>query len=113
MTDARHVRSPGFEMAANFNGQGSTIRLAGELDLSVAPRLEQKLNEARAAHSKRIVVDMNELSFIDSAGIQALIGTTHSGGTEGCELVLARPTGQVRRLLELAGLDKWVTIVED
>jgi anti-sigma B factor antagonist len=113
MTDAQRVRPPGFELAANFNGQGCTIRLAGELDLSVAQRLEQALNEAREAGPKRIVVDMSELAFIDSAGIQPLVGTKRSAGGHGSELVLAKPAGQVRRFLELAGLDKWMTIVED
>jgi anti-sigma B factor antagonist len=113
MTDVERVRPPEFQLAANFNGQGCTIRLAGELDAAVAARLELALTEAQEAEAKRIVVDVEELSFIDSAGIQALVGAKRSADSDGWEFVLARPAGHVRRIFDLAALDKVVTIVED
>lgn len=42
------------------------IRIEGELDLSECPRLEQALRRGEASHATRILLDLEELTFVDA-----------------------------------------------
>ena len=56
-----------------------------------------------------VVVDLADLTFMDSSGLAALVlarSRVVAGGRG--ELVLTRPTGIVRRVLEIVGLSAWV-----
>ena len=52
--------------------QSSSIRLSGELDMSSAPELDRVL-EAAVEHGGAVLVDLSELTFMDSTGIQAFL----------------------------------------
>jgi anti-anti-sigma factor len=113
MTDAERVRPPGFDLVTEFGDRDFTIKLAGELDAAVVDRLEQALADAEERGTRKVVVDVAELGFIDSTGIQALIGAAQDTNGDGRSLVVARPRGDVERIFELVSLDKLVTIVHD
>jgi anti-sigma B factor antagonist len=113
MTDAGHVRPPRFEVQTEPGGPRWTIRLSGELDAAVASRLKAALAEAQAAKPQQIRVDVKNLAFIDSTGIQMLVGAKLAGADEGCELIVVRPTGDVKRIFDVIALDKLLTIVDD
>lgn len=49
------------------------ISLAGELDASVTPRFRTLVEEAEQHRARRIVLMMNELSYMSSAGIRELV----------------------------------------
>src|SRR4051795_10740591 len=51
------------------------IGMRGELDLATAPRLCVRIDAARRAGSRRMVVDLTTAVFCDSAGLRALIGS--------------------------------------
>lgn len=74
------------------------FRLVGELDLSSAPALTDALGELEADGS--IVLDLQELTFIDSSGVHAIF--THAVAREG--LVLANPSPEIVRTLEIMGI---------
>jgi anti-anti-sigma factor len=75
------------------------FRLVGELDLSTAPVLTDALVELETDGS--IVLDLQELTFIDSSGIYAIF--TQAKAREG-QLVLANPSAEVVRTLEIMGI---------
>jgi anti-anti-sigma factor len=75
------------------------FRLVGELDLSSAPVLTDALGELETDGS--VVLDLQELTFIDSSGIHAIF--MHAVGREG-QLVLANPSPDVVRTLEIMGI---------
>jgi len=79
------------------------LRLAGELDLFTSSQLALALAEVDDMHS--VLVDLSELTFIDSAGIGVLL-TFLGSGTGAQQLVLMNPSEPVRRALEIAGLDQ-------
>jgi anti-sigma B factor antagonist len=79
---------------------GSGLRLAGELDLSSAELLTDAL-EPKLAAGGRIVLDLSELQFMDSTGLQVLIRSTLTLGDRGT-IVLAHAGNLVRSILELA-----------
>jgi anti-sigma B factor antagonist len=81
------------------------IRLAGELDMSTVPVLEERLREARAAGGRRLVVDLSGLEFIDSTGLTLLVRRGRGAQQDGYDLALVRGEPRVHRLFELTGLD--------
>jgi anti-anti-sigma factor len=83
--------------------QSSSIRLSGELDMSSAPELDRVL-EAAVEHGGAVLVDLSELTFMDSTGINAFLKAALSLSGRGC-LVLHGEQDRVRRILDLVGVD--------
>jgi anti-anti-sigma factor len=75
------------------------FRLVGELDLSSVPTLTDALDELETEGA--VVLDLRELTFIDSSGIHAIF--TQALAREG-KLVLANPSAEVVRTLEIMGI---------
>ena len=87
-------------LAVSDLGSGDGLRVAGELDLSSAPHLTDAL-DPRIERGGRIVLDVSDLTFMDSTGLQVLIRSALSLGDRG-SIVLRRPGNLVRSILELA-----------
>ena len=91
--------------------EGYTIcRPIGELDAFTVSQFRQALSEM--ASSKRLLIDMSGIPFVDSAGLGALIGGIRRTRELGGEVAVAcnRPT--LVRLLRTTGFDRIVTVVE-
>jgi anti-anti-sigma factor len=76
------------------------LRLAGELDASTVPVYERLLDTADGL-DRDVVVEADELTFIDSSGLHALLTTQRRVEGSGHRVVLRRPSRRLRRLLEL------------
>ncbi|MBA3747461.1 MAG: STAS domain-containing protein [Solirubrobacterales bacterium] len=87
-------------------GDVHTIGLAGEVDIATAAQVEQELLRAEATDVTAIVLDLGELSFIDSTGIRMLVMADARSRANGCRLTLRRPPQSVLRVLRLAGVEK-------
>ncbi|MBV9167377.1 MAG: STAS domain-containing protein [Solirubrobacterales bacterium] len=84
-----------------MNGRGTPwIRLSGELDLASVPQLKRTLGIA-AVRARRIVLDLRELSFMDSSGLHLIIDATNRQRQAGGSLLLVRGPHQIDRLFEL------------
>ncbi|HET7929660.1 MAG TPA: STAS domain-containing protein [Actinomycetota bacterium] len=83
--------------------QGKSIRLAGELDMSSASQLHEVLDVA-VAHGGTILVDLSELTFMDSTGINVFLRAAISLRGRGC-LILHGEQDRVRRVFDLIRLD--------
>lgn len=86
------------------------VVLEGEIDLCAAPEFEASLTRLGAGHSKPIVVDLDRVSFMDSAGVHVLLQFSLARGN-GNRLALAGGSPQVRRLLEVTGVRRYLTFV--
>lgn len=80
-----------------------SIALAGELDLSGARQLEVRLDEVEREGPERLIIDLRELSFIDSTGLRLLLQADARARERGCELVLRRGEQTVQRVFEVTG----------
>lgn len=89
--------------AASTDGVG-VLTPAGELDLSSGDVLREAIAQAAAAQP-RIVLDLHELTFMDSTGVNILIAAHQSLADAGGWLRLAAPTEPVLRTLQLVGVD--------
>ena len=86
------------------------LTLFGELDVLSAPELAQMLNDALEQPHARVMLDLNGLRFVDSAGVSVLIRAKQRAQASGRTLVLRRPTEQLERVFALVGLADWLEI---
>ncbi|MGH9306690.1 MAG: STAS domain-containing protein [Acidimicrobiales bacterium] len=91
--------------------EGYTIcRPVGELDAYTVSQFRESL--ADLASSPRLLIDMSEVPFVDSAGLGALIGGIRRAREMGGDVAVtcSRPT--LTRLLKTTGFDRIVTVAE-
>jgi anti-sigma B factor antagonist len=83
-----------------------TISVHGELDLSTAPALEGPLDEALSGEGS-LLIDLSRCEFIDSTGIALIVRAWQrlDSGENGRALVICSQNDQVRRVLEITGLE--------
>ncbi len=79
--------------------------LSGELDIASAPALRDVgVRLAREGGCERILIDMVDVSFMDSCGINALIAISNAAHESGVS-TLVDPSDRVHRLLQITALD--------
>lgn len=82
------------------------VALRGELDIGSADGLADALV---AVAGSTVVVDLSNLTFLDSTGISALVVARNRILTNGQgQLVVTRPAGIVRKALDIVGLSGWI-----
>ncbi|MEU9924931.1 STAS domain-containing protein [Streptomyces griseoluteus] len=80
------------------------LTVAGEIDHHTGDMLAQAL-DLTGTLRPRVVVDLRQVAFMDSTGINILIAAHRALTESGGWLRLASPTGVVLRTLQLVGLD--------
>ncbi len=104
-----------FEVASEELEDGiRTLTVRGELDMNTAPDLEQELDAALSDSDASIVLDLCECEFIDSTGIALIVRAWQRlEGSDGKgRLVLCSHNHQVRRLLEITGVESSIPMHE-
>ena len=84
----------------------AVVALKGRFDLLSAVDVKQRLLEVVGQGHYRLVVDLNEVGFIDSSGLGALISGLKAARSAGGDLRIARPEKQARYVLEVSTLDR-------
>ncbi len=79
------------------------LRVEGEIDIASAPLLEAELERAQGSDAETIVVDLDEVDFIDSTGLHVLIRHSALSSQNGGRLRLTEGSKQVQRLFRLTG----------
>ena len=108
---SNHDALPSFELTVQRYDSVATLVVSGELDLATVPRLSAAV--AEHGDAKVLVLDMTATTFIDSAGVRAMLQAHHRSARSGSRLVVVAGDGAVRRVLELCQLDGRLTIVSD
>ena len=81
------------------------VMVAGEVDLSTAPRLRQTILDLLAEEPPQGVrVDLAEVPLLDSTGVFVLVDTYKRAKGRGVGLTVEHPQQIVRRVLEICGL---------
>ena len=102
-----------FSVTVSTDGDRSTVALRGELDLSGVDRARQAIEQAEAGEAQLLVLDLSELDFIDSTGLEVMLRAARRAQEEGRRLIVQRPSRYVRRLLAMTAIDQSLDIVED
>jgi anti-anti-sigma factor len=94
-----------FSVHSERTDAGEHIWLVGEMDLSVIGRVDREMRRAEATDATRIVLDLEELEFLDASGIRLLLSLDARSRDNGGRLRIRRgPCPQVERILELTGV---------
>lgn len=93
-------------MQVQFDETGAVATVApeGELDLARADGLRAALLEAARA-TEAVVVDLDEVTFMDSAVLGVLVGGVKRCRKQGVTFRVVNAKGSPRRAIELTGLD--------
>jgi anti-sigma B factor antagonist len=81
------------------------VTVAGEVDISTVTRLRERLFEV-AASGAPLVVDLDQVSFIDSVGLATLVGAANRAAAHGGSLQVTCARPKIRQLVRLTGLDR-------
>jgi anti-sigma B factor antagonist len=92
--------------AVHVHTESSHVRVApvGELDIATAEQLAQHLREIRADGADRILLDLRELTFLDSSGLRTIIALDAEARRDGLELGLVQGPPAVERVFAITGL---------
>jgi len=93
-------------VVASLTRELAVVSVSGELDLYTAPRVRTGIHEAGVVGADRVIVDLSETSFIDSAALGVLVQETKRLEGRGQSLVLVNSDPRTMRVVELSGLNR-------
>ena len=92
--------------AVDEEGPARVVRVSGRLDLLSAGDMRDLLSQLCSAQAPTIVVDLGDVTVLDSSGLGALIAGLRASRQAGGDLRIARPNEQAQMVLELTRLDR-------
>jgi anti-sigma B factor antagonist len=101
-----------FRVTRRLEAGVAVVAPEGEIDLRTADAVRAELDAGRA-EAPCLVLDLREVTFMDSSGIRLLIEAQLTAERDGFDFAVVRGPGQVQRLFELAGLEGRLPIVDD
>jgi anti-sigma B factor antagonist len=106
LPERRNTVPRAFEVVASVHDKSLDVALAGELDMAATFKLEPEIERLLGAHEvRRLVIDLAGLTFVDSAGLGALLSIHDRARDGGIDITLSNPSQPVRRILDLSGTD--------
>lgn len=87
----------------NKETNGVVVTVTGRLDAVTAPDYENRLNELIAGAETGFVVDFEQLEYISSAGLRALLATAKRLKTKGGQIRFANVKGAVKEVFDISG----------
>jgi anti-anti-sigma factor len=88
-----------FDVRTETRGDTLVVRAFGELDLSVVGRFEEEVRQAVLGTVMRVLLDLSEVSFIDSTGLRAIVKAQELAAVRGKEF---RIWGEISPAIERA-----------
>ena len=95
---------PSFDLRVVRSDGRMHIAPCGELDIATSPQLEQAVSEATTEAVPELVLDLRELTFMDSTGLRTLAQASTRAQQAGTTLSIWRGPRQIERVLEISGL---------
>jgi anti-sigma B factor antagonist len=96
-----------FKIETSAAGNGIVVvHLAGRLNAVSSPEAKERLKGLVAEGSRSLVLDLSDLSFIDSSGLSALVAGYKAAAEAGGSLKLACMMPQVSEVFSLTHLDR-------
>jgi len=82
------------------------LHVEGEVDVYTSPRLKQEIVKQAESGTKRLIVDLSKIEYLDSTGLGVLIGGLKRFREAEGNLALLGPGMRILRIFEITGLDK-------
>lgn len=84
----------------------------GEIDVAAAPRLRERLVELTASGTTSLVIDLDNIDFIDSTGLGVLVGALRRSRAANGDVRLVCSNPRILKVFDITGLHK-VFVVAD
>jgi anti-sigma B factor antagonist len=83
----------------------AVLKVDGDIDLATVPALEAAIDEALTTKPTGLVIDLSEVGFLASAGLQTLVATHHNV-SESAQFAVVANSAATSRPIQLTGLDQ-------
>lgn len=97
-------------VASRESGERTVVRVAGEIDVYTAPMLREELTILIDAGQADLVVDLLDVSFMDSTGLGVLVGLLKKVKTLGGQLRLVIDQEKVLKVFRITALTQVFSI---
>ena len=97
------AEDPALAVAVQAASFGTVVAIAGELDIGTAPRLQKALTSSAVLASDAVLVDLSDVTFMDSTGLSRLLALDGELRGRGGRLAVACPPGAARLLFDVTG----------
>ncbi len=91
------------ELTEETLGEIVVLAVKGRLDSDTAPTLGRRLTEAFAASGRRLVLDLQQLDYISSAGFRILFLAAMRAEATGSRFVVCGLSSKVHQLFDIGG----------
>jgi anti-anti-sigma factor len=99
------VPEPGISTAVrSAEGGVWVVQVKGEIDLASAPELQRVLEEVARSHPSRVLLELDDVGFLDSSGLRVLVRAQRELESAGSVLVIDGVSAAARTVLEVSGL---------
>ena len=103
-----------FHIVVQESDTASHLSLMGEFDLAAVGPVENALDRLfQAPRTRRVVFDLRRLTFLDAAGLRAILRANERARAAALELILVRSRGPVNRVFTLTRMSKELCMVDE
>lgn len=97
------------QLEVRHDGAVAVLRPVGEIDAESAPQLEQCIALVLRSGVEQVILDFDEVSFIDSSGLYVLVRSAHRIRGK-AKIVITNPRDHVHKVLSITGADRTITV---
>lgn len=102
----------GVKITSRQLGDGSVLKVEGEVDLRTSPLLRNAAVEILAQRPARLIIDLTEVAYMDSSGVGTMVYLKREIERNGGKIILSGLQTRVRGVFEITQLDKFFTITQ-
>lgn len=100
-----------FDISLMRDDRCTVVRVQGDIDVVSRARFEETLFEV-VDSGEPVVVDMREVTFCDSTGLNALVAANRRAGERGRHIALVALPPRVQRVFRITGIDRYIPIYD-
>ena len=101
-----------FTAQASDRDGWAVLTVHGEVDIATAPVLRERLHALLGEGQSHLVIDLDDVGFLDSTALGVLVGTLKRSRTDGGDVRLVCTQPRIRKVLEITRLDKSFELYE-
>jgi anti-sigma B factor antagonist len=99
-------------LSTRVAGDNLVIAVSGELDVFTAPTLDDLLAESIEAGSTNLIVDLTEVTFLDSTGLGSMVKGLKRARERGGSLRVVASSDRIVKVFKITGLDQAMALTE-
>jgi anti-sigma B factor antagonist len=109
MATPHSPRQGPLDVQLDQDGESLTVRASGELDIATTDALQKALRQAFDGDASAIILDVAEVTFIDSMGLRALLWAAEH--QDGHRLDIRCGSGAVRRMIDITRTEAMLPLI--